>query len=201
MQMADASRERTGLNVALIDFNNLSPQANSQPTVLDTLELISILVRGHFSPGKLTRPRDAIEVECRIYDGWVDRAGGYMEKYRLANSQLGALQSLEDGVRILPRLVTSLACHPGAKLTGTYKNGGQKMVDQMLAQDAHFYSEQDEYDQILIIANDDDYVPAVLAASTRWGKPISWIRKRGSTPHDLHFNLLNVELLSSSSWA
>ena len=74
------------------------------------------------------------------------------------------------------------------------------MVDQMLAQDAHFYSEQGDYDRILVVANDDDYVPAVIAASTRRGKPISWIRKRPTTPHDVHFTALNVELLNDPSW-
>lgn len=74
------------------------------------------------------------------------------------------------------------------------------MVDQMLAQDAHFYSEQQDYDRILIIANDDDYVPAVMAASMRWGKPISWIRKRSNTPHDVHFSALDVQLLDDPSW-
>ncbi|MEU6919385.1 hypothetical protein [Streptomyces olindensis] len=200
MQTADAGQQTTGLNVALIDFNNLDPRANTRPTIQDSLELISSLIRKVFSPGKPTLPRDAIEVECRIYDGWVDRAGGYMEKYRIANSLLNTLRSLEDGVRIIPRLATSLACNPQAKLTGTYKNGGQKMVDQMLAQDAHFYSEQEEYDRILVVANDDDYVPAMMATSIRWGKPIAWIRKRPTTPHDMYFQALNVELINDPSW-
>ncbi|MGW0107466.1 hypothetical protein ACWD0B_19610 [Streptomyces cellulosae] len=200
MQTADAGQQTTGLNVALIDFNNLNPRANTRPTIQDSLELISNLIRKVFSPGKPTLPRDAIEVECRIYDGWVDRAGGYMEKYRIANSLLNSVRSLEDGVRIIPRLATSLACNPQAKLTGTYKNGGQKMVDQMLSQDAHFYSEQEEYDRILVVANDDDYVPAMMATSIRWGKPIAWIRKRPTTPHDIYFRSLDVELINDPSW-
>ncbi|MET9484262.1 hypothetical protein [Streptomyces sp. NPDC006638] len=200
MQMVDGDRRDTGLNVALIDFNNLNPRAISEPVVLDTLELISSLVRRTFSPSKSTLPRDATEVECRIYDGWIDRAGGYMEKYRIVDSLLENLASLESGVRIIPRIATSLACNPGIKLTGTYKNGGQKMVDQMLAQDAHYYAEQDEYDRILVVANDDDYVPAVMATSIRWGKPIRWIRKRNQTPHDAHFEKMNVELFNYPSW-
>jgi hypothetical protein len=200
MQMVDGDGRETGLNVALIDFSNLNPRASSKPIVFDTLELISSIVRRTFSPSKSTLPRNAIEVECRIYDGWIDRTGGYMEKYRIVNSLLAHLTSLESGVRIIPRIATSLACNPGIKLTGTYKNGGQKMVDQMLAQDAHYYAEQEAYDRILVVANDDDYVPAIMATSIRWGKPIRWIRKRPQSPHDSYFENLNVELFNDPSW-
>ncbi|MEU0937235.1 hypothetical protein [Embleya sp. NPDC005971] len=201
MQTAGVGQRGTGLNVALIDFHNLDPRATTRPTIQDGLELAAELVREIFSPGMGTLPRNAVEVECRIYDGWLNRAGGYMEKYRITSSLLDTVLSLEKGVRILPRLATSLACSPGSMLTGTYKNKGQKMVDQMLAQDAHYYSEQEDYDRILVIANDDDYVPAMIAAATRWGKPIVWLRKRSSTPHDAHFAALNVDLLTAPSWS
>ncbi|WP_433006262.1 hypothetical protein [Kribbella sp. CA-294648] len=187
--------------LALVDFNNVNPSVKSESEIRDTLELVGYLIRKTLPVNPKALSSDACEVECRLYDGWVDKTGRYMEKYRLVQRSVSYLAGLESGVRIIPTVVTSLACMPSAQLVGTYKNSAQKMVDQMLAQDAHHYAHGAYHDGICLIANDDDYVPVALATAVRGSMPIRWLRKRTLAENDSHLLGVNVQLLNVIEWA
>lgn len=143
---------------------------------------------------------EVYEVECRLYDGWLDWRGDPTEKHHRARRLLPRLLGVEQRVRLLPQIATSLACRPDAELTGTYKNRGQKMVDQMLAQDALYLSKLGQYDHLLVIANDDDYVPAMLAIAAEGSIPIRWLRKRRETEYDHHYSGLPIIFLTDGAW-
>lgn len=186
--------------MALVDFNNLNSSASdNEDLILDTFDVLAELIRRVILPeaGKQNAPYD---VECRLYDGWVDVAGGYMSKYRKVTRLLPRLRGLERNIRILPTVAVGLACRPDATLIGTYYKRGQKMVDQMLAQDAIHYAASREYDEILLVADDEDYVPSMLVLGTAGHVPVRWLRKRATGRNDLHFTGLPVTFLHDGIW-
>jgi hypothetical protein len=110
------------------------------------------------------------------------------------------LSGLEDGVRIVPEIADSLACTPQLVLWGTYKNREQKMVDQMLSHDALFLARQGEHESLLIISDDEDFVPAVLVITSPTSARVCWMRQRDTGSNDYHFDSGTVELLTDPAW-
>lgn len=184
--------------VVLVDLFNVGPNVRTDRDYDDLLDLVGDLIRG-----VVVEPADhgdICDVECRLYGGFVDRRGGPTEQYVRTIRRVRRLQTLESRVRIRPTIVRSLAAHPGAQFHGTYKNGGQKMVDQMLALDAYHFAESDFFDCVGIIANDDDYVPVVVAIGHKFHCPVRWLRKRTTSPNDHHFSPENVTVLEDGMW-
>jgi hypothetical protein len=186
----------------LVDFHNIDPSAGTSEAMLrDVLELIDDLVRRVLLPKSPSRSRDAYDVELRLYDGWIDKGGNALDRYRRTIRLLPeSLEGLKGGVRVHAEAVTSLACSPRATLKGTYVNGGQKMVDQMLAQDLRFFAAGQDFDQICLVANDDDYVPAILATASECATPIVWLRARERGRNDDHLQLAGIHIICDDAW-
>lgn len=188
--------------LVLVDLNNVDPTAKTEPTVRDVLDLLSVLIRGVLFPPGRRSSRTALDVECRLYDGWIDRVGTKMEKYRLVdNLRPESLEGLASGIRVNVTLVTSLAAMPGAELRGTYINRGQKMVDQMLAQDLAFYCRDNTYGNISLIASDADYTPVALSVPAERRPSFTWLRARAEGLNDDHLLGAMISPIFDGRWA
>jgi hypothetical protein len=190
--------------LVLADFNNVGPSAvtDGDAVIQDGLERVADLVRRVLAPRTPSRSRDALDVDVRLYDGWLDKNGALLEKSRITTRLLPAcLDGLQDGVRISATIVTSLACRPDAILRGTYINREQKMVDQMLAQDLHYFASLDIYGAICVIASDEDYVPALLATASRYQTPITWLRSRELGRNDDYLTAASVTTIYDAAWS
>jgi hypothetical protein len=185
-------------SVALVDLLNVNPAAKTDHDYEDLMDLVGDLIRRTLAPD--TPTGQVHEVDCRLYAGFTDRHGGATEQYTRTLRQLRRLTGLQDRVRIVPRIARALACFPYTNLRGTYKNGAQKMVDQMLGHDALFYARLGTYDSMLIIANDDDYVPALLTVATQTRKAVKWLRKRSVAENDRLFSGLPLVFLNDGAW-
>lgn len=156
------------------------------------------LIRGVLVPNV---PQNEIhDVDCRLYGGFSDRRGGPTEQYSRTLRKLKYLTSLDRRVRIRPHIARSLAPWPNFLFNGTYKNSKQKMVDHMLALDAVYFAESGDYDCLCVIANDDDYVPAIFSVGNRDNLPVRWLRKRITAENDHLFDGLKVTMLSDRGW-
>lgn len=199
----DETNVRRAGTLVLVDLNNVDPTAGNNEVLLrDVLERIDDLTRRALIPRRLpSLPRDAYDVEVRLYDGWIDKTGTTLERYAVcARILLDTLAGLQAGVRIQVTQVTALACAPNATLAGTYIRGGQKMVDQMLAQDLRHFVDLGEHERICLIADDDDYTPPVLAAASVGSVPITWLRARDEGRNDRHLQLRDLVLLADDGW-
>jgi hypothetical protein len=96
--------------------------------------------------------------------------------------------------------VDALACAPEAVLQGTYKNKQQKLVDQMLSHDAGFYARGSEHRDILIVSDDEDFMPAVLSLTIETDANFLWLRQRADGDNDRFFDSARVELLVDPAW-
>ncbi len=185
-------------SIVLVDLFNVGPNVKTDRDYEDLLVFVGDLIRTVVVEQP---PANAVcDVQCRLYGGFMDRLGTPTEHYVRTNRKIRMLRSLERRVRIRPTIARSLAEHPNAHLQGTYKNGGQKMVDQMLALDAYHFAERQEFDCISLIANDDDYVPIVMTIGHKFSRPVRWLRKRATGSNDHHFSKSNVAVLDDGMW-
>lgn len=182
----------------LVDLFNVGPGAKTDRDYEDLMTLVGDLIRG--SLVNRTKSSEVHDIDCRLYGGFTSIRGTPTEQYSRTLKKIRLLRTLEDRVRIKPHIAKALALVPQAMLIGTYKNGGQKMVDQMLALDACHFAESAVYDRVCIIANDDDYVPAVLTMSRKYQCPISWLRKRATAENDQWFGGTTVSMLYDGAW-
>lgn len=181
-----------------MDLFNVGPGAKTDRDYEELMTLVGDLIRG--SLVKPTDGDDIHDIDCRLYGGFTNIRGASTEQYSRTLKKIRFLRTLENRVRIRPYIIKALALVPQAMLIGTYKNGGQKMVDQMLALDACHFAESGTYDQICIIANDDDYVPAILTMSKKYQCPVNWLRKRSTAENDRWFGGTNVSMLQDGAW-
>jgi len=165
----------------------------------DAIDLLATLVR-RIVVARMTEEVPVHEVICRLYGGWFDITGGATEQRSWILKHLRRLQGLADGVRLVPETADSLLCFPYARLRGTYKNKQQKMVDQMLAHDAVFLARSSEHSSLLLIADDDDYVPASIVIATQTSTRLIWLRQRASGTNDSHLDQSRVEFLTDGDW-
>lgn len=112
------------------------------------------------------------EVTVRLYGGWTQvpvKARG-QTKSPTAMIISGCLHKYRirvGGLSFRPELALATGSYPALELVGTLRTGehklGQKMVDTSIAVDAIHYSQR-EHEAVVIVSNDDDFVPACLAA-------------------------------------
>lgn len=189
----------TLVSVALVDLFNVGPGARTDHDYEDLMNHVGDLVRRVLVPP--VPVGHVHDVDCRLYGGFMDRTGAVTEQFVRTQRQLRTLTGIQERIRIRPQLVRSLACLSMRPLIGTYKNRGQNMVDQMLGQDLLYYAYGVDYDYILLIANDDDYVPTVLTAAVQTRRPIRWLRRRPSSENDPLLLEFGVTFLMDGTWA
>lgn len=135
------------------------------------------------------------ELDIRLYGGWVDELGHFGEYALRLLPILPRLRGRRDGVIVRPSLATTLVRFPDVVLQGTVRNAakpkrtGQKMVDGMIGFDA-VYALGDNAIRVGVVTDDDDIVPAALAANAIDRSMFAWLRRRapssGLNDHRLH---------------
>lgn len=166
--------------ISLVDYDNVCIQRNTTPAdvVLNLSEILNNLRHALDA-----HAFQADELSVRLYGGWIDEKGRYTRVAEWILAELPNQRGLRNGVRMLPRLVTSLAPGPVVSLVGTYridsKRPRQKMVDSMLVVDALHFAEA-EGQALIMASDDDDFVPVALATSTDAPGSITllWLRLR-----------------------
>lgn len=182
--------------LVLADLSALAPRVRTAKDVIDALELARDLIERTLVPPRTGR--DVVDVDFRIYGGFFASDGTATPHYSFLRRHVSTVQGLRAGVRLMPTPAVALACRPSARIIGTYRDGKQRMVDQMLAQDAHFLASR--YDLIGVIADDEDYFPAILALAVETAVPIRWLRQRSTGRNDAHLQGTRVVTLQDQAW-
>lgn len=200
--LADASsqslmtREAELSVLTLVDLSSIAPRVRTAEDLIDGLLLVRDLVDRVVVPPR--QMREVVDVDVRIYGGFFAHNGTATEQYAFLLRNIARLQGLSNGVRIRPTSVAALACRPAARIIGTYRDGRQRMVDQMLAQDARFLGPR--YDLVGLLADDEDYFPMVLALATEYTVPVRWVRQRPEGRNDAHLTGTRVSTLKDAAW-
>lgn len=124
------------------------------------------------------------EIRARFYGGWLHEDGRWTERADWMRSELRALRGRRDGIRVLPELAVALISIPARGLRGTARirtdrsaySFEQKMVDTLLSTDLVLLNPAVDED-ILVISDDEDLVPAVMAAQSLYGR-VALLRRR-----------------------
>jgi hypothetical protein len=193
----DPVSEAPPATIALIDLASVCPSGDEQRHA-DALDLISLMVRGWC--GAVPGHSSAVhEVECRLYGGFRDVVGNPTPRRLWLVKHLERLRGLTGGIRLVPGIAESIASAPEVVLIGTYANGAQKMVDGMIAEDAGLFARSGMHRSILLISDDEDFMPTVLAISRTTRATFRWLRQRPVGRNDVFFNC-SVQLLTDGRW-
>ncbi|HEX2830375.1 MAG TPA: hypothetical protein VHP37_28820 [Burkholderiales bacterium] len=152
--------------VVLVDYDNIKP--SDEITTKDAADNL-IQIRAWVDQALAQLPVRIREVQFRIYGGWTDERGGFTRRGNWVLASLSHVRGLLSGVRYLPALPTSIAAKQ-LRLRGLYRSAGaamiQKMVDTLMAVDAMHFCESEPI-VLAIATDDDDLVPALMAASIK----------------------------------
>lgn len=176
--MPDSGCGERGL--ALVDYDNMrldSPQRDDHELfVRQLVDRLPCAFRVAFP--------DVRELDIRLYGGWVDELGHFGPYALRLLPILPRLRGRRDGVIVRPSLATTLARFPDFVLQGTVrrrkcdpKRMQQKMVDGMMGFDAVF-ALGDNATRVGVITDDDDVIPATLAANAIDRSMFAWLRRR-----------------------
>lgn len=167
--------------LALVDYDNLSPPArpgarSPGPGVGDVVEAVVMGFRQAF--------REVRDLDIRLYGGWIDEAGSRSPVAMGLDATLPLLRSTIAGVKVRPVIATTMLSFPDLVLRGTVRLRArrvrQKMVDGMLGCDALFAASSG-MERVGVVTDDDDLVPALLAAraAASTAGPV-WMRRRAT---------------------
>lgn len=163
--------------LALVDHDNLRPHGTRSggDPVADTALLVESVVSGFRAVFAEVR-----EVEVRFYGGWTDEEG---EESPAAKNLAAILPFLGDRVRgVTVRLAPAPAMltFPDLVLRGTVRlrtrPPRQKMVDGMIGCDALAAVRSTR--RVGVVSDDEDLVPALLAARAFPEGAAFWLRTR-----------------------
>ena len=181
--MPDSGRGERGL--ALVDYDNMrldSPRRDDHELfVRQLVDRLPCAFRVAFP--------DVRELDIRLYGGWVDELGHFGPYALRLLPILPRFRGRRDGVIVRPSLATALARFPDFVLRGTVRGAAgrtrQKMVDGMMGFDAVF-ALGDNAASVGVITDDDDVIPAALAANAIDRSMFAWLRRRtpSSGPND-----------------
>lgn len=147
----------------------------------------------------------AKEIAFRLYGGWIDERGVHSYKAQWLLTGLAWYRGRHSGAIVKPSLVTALACRSMDTLLGTVRRSQagqhhQKMVDSMIIVDAIHYC-RDEGLPIMLFSDDEDLLPAALAAASMAPQaPFHWLRRRdvGSALNDALLKRAKISIGSAS---
>lgn len=184
--------------IALVDYDNVraTPDRTAIDATLNLEELfdrVSLVVRGSLP--------DANEIDLRLYGGWIGEDGRYSRNAEWMLAALPNVGGRHHGLRLRAHLVTNAACRPNELLVGTVRVRTrpvrQKMVDGLMTIDAlHLANEPAA--TFLVISDDDDLVPCVLALSRTVSAPLFLYRLRpaGDGLNDAMLSRIGIRLRS-----
>jgi len=174
--------------VALVDFDNLEVAGiipakwTRYSSSSDALVLLQLLCE-HLAAAAQNQSALTRELRIRLYGGWVDEISLLSRKAELVRSQIRFLPQRFGSLRLYSQLVLVSPYAPRHRLLGTVrlqsKPPRQKMVDGMMTCDAIYFSGLPDHN-IILVSDDEDLVPACLAAAFRSDCGVSVCR---STSH------------------
>lgn len=162
----------------LVDFHNTLKQRAFDAGLLElhAVDLFQCIAR--FLRGQLRR---IVDVDVRLYGGWLDEYGHPSRDAHCLLQILPLLPRRMGGLRLRPSLAFELIGRSDLLLRGFLRTKTdkqrQKMVDGMLGCDAIVAADL-ATDLILIVSDDDDFLPAFITASTFDKSRIALIRAR-----------------------
>lgn len=182
---------------ALVDYDNVTTRLRKETTPFDTEFNLESIANGLTATIASTFPGTE-ETEVRLYGGWVDENGNNTLRANWLLAKLPDYRRKINGVRVRPRLATSLVSHAELMLLGTYQDAKQKMVDCMLTADAIYLGSYKEA-SILLASDDQDFVPAALSVLPPRNKRhvVGWLRKQiRDIPNDEALTGRSLRILS-----
>ena len=126
--------------------------------------------------------------------------GNPTRHYQWLLPRLDHLRGLYGRVRLTPHIADSLLSSPSSQFIATYKDARQKMVDQMIAEDAHFVASTGLHRSIMLMTDDDDFVPTVFAINSRHHIRVVWLRQRDSAENDKLFDRELATFVRDGGW-
>lgn len=175
--------------LALVDYDNICkpPIRSTADAEIQTHSLIDRLVQTF----RVAVPA-LQELDVRLYGGWTDEYGSPSPLATWLHQVLPTFRSRRSGLMVRPALATAMIRFPETILRGTVRLQArprrQKMVDGMLGCDALLAAETTT-DEVAIVTDDDDLVPAALSSHATSPRTVFWIRRRpvgaGLNDHEL----------------
>ncbi|WP_158715764.1 MULTISPECIES: hypothetical protein [Streptomyces] len=152
------------------------------------------------------------DLHLRLYGGWLFRSGRATRQWEWALPHLADFHTRRDGLRIEPELAHSSAWSPDARIRGTFRTAreadpgepdraAQKMVDGLIVADSLRYSLEGK--PTVLVSDDDDVLPGLLAATARPTRSMMWLRKRapGQSCNDQWLSShSNIEICHAPGW-
>lgn len=187
--------------MVLVDYDNVKSrdEKNERDVEANLADLLPRVIAE--TSNEFGRPS---ELQLRIYGGWVDEHGRRTRRGEWVLVALSWHRGRSGRTIVKPSLITALACRPGDTLVGTArmteKGIRQKMVDTMIAIDVMHFA-RDLMSPVVVFSDDDDLVPAFLAAQAAAGRTrVHWLRRRkvGSGMNDTLVRKAGVTLGSTS---
>jgi hypothetical protein len=184
--------------IALIDYDNVRPnkrERNDSDTASNIVALATDISRvvSNFFP--------SADLRLRFYGGWLTRTGQYTIRGEWILRQLELSRGRFNGVRCIPELACNIAAMNDCVLLGSYRGDRsppqQKMVDTMISVDTLFFAQQ-LGNGVLVVSDDDDIVPCVLACTLIVGARVCLLRRRPDG-HGINDHLIKrkgVQLIS-----
>lgn len=122
---------------------------------------------------------DSQELLCRLYGGWMTLDSQLTQRAVWLLAELSNFRRKTGPHRLRLTMAREIIARSDLTLIGTYQNNSQKMVDGMLSVDVIELSAEKDT-SLAFVSDDDDFVPAIIAASeTRLrGNPIHLLRRR-----------------------
>lgn len=178
---------------ALVDYDNITSVKERRAT--DVVTNLSVMVPSIILKIQSLVP-DVEEVNLRFYGGWSLRDGQSSQQCGWLLGEIGRFNRRHGSVRAKCRLARELIAQSELSLVGTYRDGGQKMVDGMITADLIHLSNDGEI-SLILVSDDDDFVPGVLTgARLRTLKnPLIVIRSKRKTNvplNDHHYQVCHV---------
>lgn len=164
-------------SLVLLDYDNakLKKRENNRTDVEENLISITNAV---VSVCQTSVP-EVGEIRLRIYGGWITQLGQYSTRALWILASLGSIRGRTNGIRVFPELAVSLDMHFGERLIGLWRTdrtpSQQKMVDGLIIVDSLNAS---SHRKIIIVSDDDDFVPAVISIAASGVGPSFLIRRR-----------------------
>lgn len=163
--------------LALVDHDNLRPPGTHTggDPLAETVFLVESVVSGFRAVFAEVR-----EVEVRFYGGWTDEEGRDSPAAKDLAAILPFLGGRVRGVTVRTAMAQALLTFPDLLLRGTVRlrtrPPRQKMVDGMIGCDA--LSAVRSTRRVGVVSDDEDLVPALLAARAFPEGSACWLRTR-----------------------
>jgi len=189
------------LAVALVDYDNVKIQEdrNAGDVGINLSDLVPTVVSE--AARALDHPKELL---VRFYGGWIDEQAQHSRRAQWLLVGLSWYRGRSGPTIVKPTLVTSLACRTSDTLIGTVRQTPtglrQKMVDNIIAVDAQYFA-RDRGLPVVVFSDDDDLVPAALAAGSIAGSVrFHWLRRRkvGSGLNDVLLRRAGITFGSTS---